>query len=150
MATKQQSMPRPAAPRRTTGPPKWSGLTAREVEDLVVKYAREGAQSARIGGMLRDLNAVPNVRAATGKTISQILRDHQLIPQIPEDLQNLMRRAVNLRYKHLAEHRKDHHNARGLQLIESRIRRLALYYKRMGRLPADWKYDPVQAQLLVE
>lgn len=147
-ASKTQTI-RPVA-RRAQGPPKWTGMSSREVEDLVVKFAREGAQSAKIGVLLRDLHAVPSVKVATGKTVSQILRENQLVPAIPEDMQNLMRRAVNLRTKHLATHRKDHHNARGLQLIESRIRRLALYYKRQGRLAPDWKYDPREAQLLVE
>ncbi len=151
MATTKQTTAHKTTPaRRAIGPPKWTGLSSKEVEDLVVKLSRDGVQSAEIGLRLRDLHAVPNVRQATGKTVSQILRENGLVPQIPEDMQNLMRRAVNLRTKHLAEHRKDHHNARGLQLIESRIRRLALYYKRMGRLPADWKYEPGQAQLLVE
>ncbi|HEV8359656.1 MAG TPA: 30S ribosomal protein S15 [Candidatus Thermoplasmatota archaeon] len=148
---KQTAAPRAAPTRRVvTGPPKWTGLTAREVEDIVVKMSRDGVQAAEIGLRLRDLHAVPNVKQATGKTVSQILGEHNLTPQIPEDITNLMRRAVNLRTKHLATHRKDHHNARGLQLIESKIRRLALYYKRQGRLPADWKYEPAQAQLLVE
>ena len=150
MATTKQTTAPKTTPRRAIGPPKWTGLSSKEVEDLVVKLNRDGVQSAEIGLRLRDLHAVPNVRQATGKTVSQILRENGLVPQIPEDMQNLMRRAVNLRTKHLAEHRKDHHNARGLQLIESRIRRLALYYKRQGRLPPDWKYEPGQAQLLVE
>jgi small subunit ribosomal protein S15 len=148
--TKQQAAPRASATRRHTGPPKWTGLTSKEVEEIVVKMSRDGVQSAAIGTRLRDLHAVPNVRAATGKTVSQILHEQGLTPAIPEDIQNLMRRAVNLRQKHLATHKKDHHNARGLQLIESKIRRLALYYKRQGRLPPDWKYDPNQAGLLVE
>jgi small subunit ribosomal protein S15 len=148
-ATTKQAMPKPAA-RKHAGPPKWTGLSGKEVEDLVVKLNKEGVQSARIGTLLRDIHAVPSVRQATGKSVSQILTENQLVPAIPEDMQNLMRRAVNLRTKHLNVHRKDHHNARGLQLIESRIRRLALYYKRQGRLPPEWKYDPEQAQLLVE
>lgn len=150
MPTKQTQAHKAPSPRRTIGPPKWSGLSAREVEELVVKYAREGVQTARIGVLLRDLHAVPNVRQATGKSVSHILQQANLVPPLPEDMQNLIRRAVNLRTKHLQEHPKDHHNARGLQLIESRIRRLALYYKRTGRLAADWKYEPGRAQLLVE
>lgn len=149
MVTKQTQTVRPVK-QRAQGPPKWTGMSSKEVEDLVVKLARDGQQSARIGVTLRDLHAVPSVKTATGKTISQILREAELQPAIPEDMQNLMRRAVNLRTKHLAEHKKDNHNARGLQLIESRIRRLALYYKKQGRLAPDWKYNPGEAQLLVE
>ena len=150
MAQKQTTAQRAPATRRATGPPKWSGLSTKDVEELVAKLSRDGVQAARIGVLLRDIHAVPSVRQATGKTVSQILEENGLTPQLPEDMTNLMRRAVNLRTKHLAEHRKDHHNARGLQLIESKIRRLALYYKKQGRLPADWKYEPGQAQLLVE
>jgi small subunit ribosomal protein S15 len=146
----QQKQAHKAPPARHAGPPKWSGLSSREVEELVAKFSREGVQGARIGVLLRDLHAVPSVRQATGKTVSQILAEQQLTAAVPEDLQNLMRRALNLRTKHLAQHRKDHHNARGLQLIESKIRKLALYYKRQGRLSPDWKYQPAEAQLLVE
>jgi small subunit ribosomal protein S15 len=149
-ATKQAHKSPGPARKPHTGPPKWSGLSGREVEELVVKLSREGVQGARIGVLLRDLHAVPSVRQATGKTVSRILAENQLTPTIPEDVQNLIRRAVNLRTKHLAEHAKDYHNARGLQLIESKIRKLALYYKRQGRLPADWKYQPAEAQLIVE
>jgi small subunit ribosomal protein S15 len=147
---KQATAQKPAPPRRVTGPPKWSGVSSREVEDLVVKLARDGVQAARIGMVLRDLHAVPSVRQATGKSVSQILTEHKLTPALPDDLLNLIKRANNLRTKHMSIHKKDHHNARGLQLIESRIRRLALYYKRQGRIAADWKYEPGQAQLLVE
>ena len=152
MATSKQTQahPKPTPRRGAIGPPKWTGLSSKEVEDLVVKMNRDGKQSAVIGILLRDLHGVPNVRQATGKSVAQILGENELVPAIPEDMQNLMRRAVNLRTKHLATHKKDYHNARGLQLIESRIRRLALYYKREGRLPPDWKYEPAQAQLLVE
>jgi small subunit ribosomal protein S15 len=38
---------------------------------------------------------------------------------------------------------------RGMQLIESKIRRLAKYYKREGKLPEDWAYNLEQAKLLV-
>lgn len=148
-ASKQAASARPAQPRRSLGPPKWSGLTAREVEELVVKLAREGTPSARIGLVLRDLHAVPSVRHATGKTVTRILDENGLRPAVPEDLQALVRRALSLR-KHTDLHRKDYHNARGLQLIESKIRRLALHYRRVGRLPPEWRYEPGQAPLLVK
>lgn len=77
------------------------------------------------------------------------MKEHGLYPKVPEDLLNLMRRAVNLR-KHLEQHPKDLHSKRGLQLIESKIRRLVKYYKSKGVLPADWRYTPETARLLVE
>jgi len=61
---------------------------------------------------------------------------------------NLIRRAVRIR-KHLETHRKDMHNKVALILVESKIRRLAKYYKSVGELPPNWKYSPDKAAVLV-
>ncbi|MEM5833437.1 MAG: 30S ribosomal protein S15, partial [Candidatus Aenigmatarchaeota archaeon] len=58
-------------------------------------------------------------------------------------------RAVRLR-EHLSIHKKDKSSQRGLILIESKIRRLEKYYKRVGKLPKDWKYDPETAKIIVQ
>ncbi len=127
----------------------WVEYSAEEVEQLVVKLAKEGYQSAQIGLILRDQYGIPSVRDITGKKITRILAEHGLAPKIPEDLFNLLKKAVNLR-RHLEIHRKDKHSRRGLELLESKIRRLAKYYIRKGRLPKDWKYDPEKAKLWVQ
>ncbi|MHB8605613.1 MAG: 30S ribosomal protein S15 [Thermoplasmatota archaeon] len=129
--------------------PEWQGLEKGEIEEMIVKLAREGKTAAFIGLVLRDQYAVPDVKVATGKKMSEILAANQLAPAIPEDLQNLMKRAVHLQ-GHLKTHPKDNHNARGQQLIESKIRRLARFYKEEGKLPADWRYTADTAQLAVE
>ncbi|HVL88107.1 MAG TPA: 30S ribosomal protein S15 [Candidatus Thermoplasmatota archaeon] len=143
--------PRPAsrAGKQKSGLPAWAGVEKGEIEGLVVKLAREGKPSAVVGMILRDQYAVPSVKAATGKTVTEILQGAGLTTELPEDMVNLMKRAVGLR-SHLATHPKDRHNARGLQLIESRIRKLAFYYKRQGRVPADWKYSSAQAKIVVD
>ena len=61
---------------------------------------------------------------------------------------NLIRKAVRLR-KHMKEHAKDNANKRGLQLVESKIKRLVKYHKSSGRLPADYRHDPKKAMLEV-
>ncbi|ENN95616.1 30S ribosomal protein S15P [Methanocaldococcus villosus KIN24-T80] len=129
--------------------PEWVKYTPEEVENLVVELAKKGYQSAQIGLILRDSYGIPDVKLITGKKISRIMKEHGLYPKVPEDLLNLMRRAVNLR-KHLEQHPKDLHSKRGLQLIESKIKRLVKYYKRKGVLPQDWRYTPETARLLVE
>lgn len=129
--------------------PEWQGLDKAEIVETIEKLAREGKTAAYIGLVLRDQHGVPDVKLATGKKMSEILAEKGLSPKIPEDLQNLMKRTVTLR-NHLATHRRDDHNARGLSLIESKIRRLATYYKKQGKLPADWRYTPETAQLVVE
>ncbi|MHA1721623.1 MAG: 30S ribosomal protein S15 [Candidatus Baldrarchaeia archaeon] len=133
-------------PRRTS--PEWVKYSPQEVEDLVVKLAREGNPPSIIGIILRDQYGIPLVKQIVGKSITKILEENNLSLPLPEDLLNLIRRAVNLR-KHLEEHPKDLHSKRGLQLIESKIHRLAKYYKRVKKLPPDWKYDPKKAEILV-
>jgi small subunit ribosomal protein S15 len=129
--------------------PEWQPLEKQEIVDRIVQLAREGKTAAYIGLVLRDQHAVPNVRLATGKTMGDILKESGVAPQIPEDLQNLMKRAVHLQ-GHLATHPRDLHNARGLTLIEARIRRLATYYRRVEKLPVEWRYTAETAQLVVE
>ena len=129
--------------------PEWVQYTPEQVEELVVELAKKGYQSAQIGLILRDTYGIPDVKLITGKKISKIMKEHGLYPKVPEDLLNLMRRAVNLR-KHLEQHPKDLHSKRGLQLIESKIRRLVKYYKSRGVLPADWRYTPETARFFVE
>lgn len=130
------------------GTPKWLKLEPEDVEELVAELAKKGYPPSMIGVILRDQYGIPLVKAVTNKKITQILRERNLLPPIPEDLYNLMRRAVNVR-KHLSEHPKDENVKKGLQEIESKIRRLVRYYKRIGRLPPDWQYDPETAKLLV-
>lgn len=126
--------------------PEWIKMRPEEVEELVVSLHRKGYPPSMIGTILRDQYGIPLVKAVTGKSVLQILRERGLAPEIPEDLLNLMKRAVRVR-KHLDEHPKDYHSKRGLQLIESKIHRLAKYYKREGILPLDWKYDPSKVAL---
>ena len=129
--------------------PSWVQQSPEEVKETVVKLAGEGMTMAKIGLVLRDQYAVPNVRLATGKTIREILADKNIKFELPEDLQGLMKRAVSLS-SHVKTHKKDLHNLRGLKLIESRIRRLVKYYKREGVIPESWNYSLETASLQVE
>lgn len=129
--------------------PKWLKYTKEEVENLVVKLGKEKIPSAKIGIILRDQYGIPDVKAITGKSISQILKENKLYPEIPEDLFFLLKKAVRLR-EHLEKHKGDKTSKRGLELLESKIRRLGKYYVRKGLLPKDWTYSPEQAKLLVQ
>jgi len=50
-------------------------------------------------------------------------------PEYPEDLYNLMKKAVAIR-KHLERNRKDTDSKYRLILVESKIHRLTRYYRR--------------------
>ncbi|PMB74279.1 30S ribosomal protein S15 [Candidatus Bathyarchaeota archaeon] len=127
-------------------PPSWCKYQPEEVEALVIKLAREGHPPSRIGTILRDQYAIPLVKQLAGKTITQILKEAGLVPSIPEDLGNLLKKAARLS-AHLEKHRKDLHNKRALQLVEAKIYKLARYYKREGVLPPNWKYEPKIASI---
>ncbi len=129
--------------------PAWVTLSATEIEDIIVKMAKDGNNSAKIGLVLRDQYGVPDVKLATGKTITAIMKEKGVAPALPEDLANLMRRAIDLNV-HLKENRGDISNRRGLMLIEAKIRRLERYYKANNVLPADWKYSLNTAELMLK
>jgi len=129
--------------------PEWVPLLPREVESKVVELAKEGKQAAVIGLILRDSYGVPSVQEVTGKKIQQILKDAGLGGKLPQDLQNLIQRAIALQ-EHLAANPRDLHNLRGLELMESRIRALAKYYAGKGELPETWGYTREGARLLVD
>ena len=118
-------------------PPSWLKITPEEVEALVVKYAKEGHPPSMIGILLRDQHGIPLVKEITGKSIKEILKEHNLLSQVPEDLASLLEKARRMRV-HLSKHRGDRYNRHRLQLVEAKIHRLVKYYKRVGELPPDW------------
>lgn len=120
--------------------PSWVTYTPAEIEALVVKLAKQDKSSASIGTVLRDSYGVPDVKKITGNSIGKILEKNKLSPELPEDIQALLKRAIRAK-KHLDLSKKDRVTKRGLQLIESKIRRLAKYYKSEGKLPQKWKYE---------
>lgn len=127
----------------------WVEYKKEEVERLVVKLAKDGIQPSEIGKILRDQYGIPSIKHVTGKTISIILSENNLTPNIPPDLLNLLKQAVKLR-EHMEKNKKDFTSKHGLELLESKIRRLVKYYVRNEKLPADWYYDPERAKLIVQ
>ena len=129
--------------------PEWVEYSTEEIEELILKLTKEGNSTSKIGIILRDQYGIPDVKLITGQKITKILEKHDQGLEYPEDLMNLIRRAVNIR-EHLEENPKDLHTRRGFRIIESKIRRLVRYYTREGVLPEGWRYDPRSAALLVK
>jgi small subunit ribosomal protein S15 len=129
--------------------PAWFQHKSKEIELLVVKLAKEGKNPSVIGLHLRDVYGIPDVKVATSKSITAILKEKNLQKEVPEDLMAVIRRSVLLR-KHLGDNKNDMSALRGLQLTESKIRKLVKYYKTTGRLPLSYKYDPARVKLAVE
>jgi small subunit ribosomal protein S15 len=130
--------------------PEWSNTDSAAVTELIVELGKAGHSSAAIGTILRDQHAVPDVRSVLGKRISAVLSENDIGGSYPEDMMNLMRKAVGI-IEHLGSgNHKDIHNKRALELTEAKIRRLAKYYISEGKLSADWKYKRDELRLMVE
>lgn len=129
--------------------PDWVEYSAHEAEEFVTKMGKEGKGPAEIGRILRDTYGIPSIQTLCGKSISKLLAENGVKREYPEDMINLIKRAVNMR-EHLRTNRSDKHNRTKLIHVESKIARLVKYYTKVGRLPADWKYDPETAALLVK
>jgi small subunit ribosomal protein S13e len=129
-------------------PPAWLKTTPDQVSDQIIKLAKKGATPSQIGVILRDAHGIAQVSIVTGSKILRILRKHGLAPEIPEDLYMLIKKGVAIR-KHLERNRKDKDGKFRLILVESRIHRLARYYKSVGVLPPTWKFESNAASTLV-
>jgi small subunit ribosomal protein S15 len=130
--------------------PEWldKEKNAKWVEEKVIELAKAGNSPSMIGMILRDQYGVPLVKVVTGRSVITILRENDLTRRVPEDLRNMITKAASIR-KHLEENKKDHVSKRGLMLAENKIHRLSKYYRKKKVLPADWKYSPDQAAVLL-
>lgn len=127
----------------------WVRYKPKEIELLIAKFAKEGKTSSQIGLYLRDTYGIPDAKVVTGKSITLILKEKNLLQKIPEDLMALIKKNISIR-KHLEANKKDETANRGLILTESKIRRLVKYYKRAGKLSEDWKFQPERIRLYLE
>jgi len=126
--------------------PSWIKQDPKEIEELIVKYAKEYLTASQIGIKLRDQYSIPLVKPIIKNSITDVLEENDLKTELPEDLDNIVKTAIGLQ-KHLKANKKDNRNVRSLELIEAKIHRLSVYYKKIGRIPNNWKYKSIVAQL---
>lgn len=69
-------------------------------------------------------------------------------PKLPEDLYHLIKKAVAMR-KHLEKNKNDIDSKFRLNLKESRIHRITRYYRKTGKVEANFKYVSKTASTLV-
>jgi len=133
-------------------PPEWSDVDEDAIEERIVELAEQGHNPSQIGLKLRDEGVkgtpIPDVKLATGKKVTEILEENDAEGDLPEDLRNLLKRAVRLR-EHMDENPQDAQNKRALQNTQSKVRRLVDYY-RGDELDADFKYSYETAKELLE
>ncbi|MGI0134081.1 MAG: 30S ribosomal protein S15 [Candidatus Micrarchaeaceae archaeon] len=126
-----------------------SQLSKEQIEELIVGYAKQGTSPAIIGERLKKEHGVPYIKHALGRRLVTVLKEKKLSTEIPSDMLTLMKKAVNLR-SHLSRNGQDTNNRIRLNRIEAKIWRLTKYYISEGDLPATWRYDPKQAELIIK
>ncbi len=128
--------------------PAWIEADRQKVVSLILDKHNKGLTTSRIGIELRDLHGIPDVKTALGTSMYGVLKENGVKMDYPEDIVNLMKKAVRL-HKHLKTRKKDLHNVRSLHLTEAKIKRLGRYYSRKGVLPQKWAYKLENAKLIV-
>jgi small subunit ribosomal protein S15 len=126
--------------------PPWLTSSPAEISSIVLQLSKEGLTPSTIGTKMRDEYGIPLVKNIIDKTITEIRSENGIKDEMPEDLYQLVQKALALQ-KHLRSHNTDHRNVRSLELIEAKIHRLSKYYKRKEKIPKNWKYASVIAQL---
>src|SRR5579884_2066899 len=74
----------------------WVNQSPEAIESTIVRLAKEGYTPSVIGIKLRDEYGVPLVRKLINKSVTQVLKEAKVQPQVPEDLQNLLNKARRL------------------------------------------------------
>ncbi|MGC8567632.1 MAG: 30S ribosomal protein S15 [Candidatus Micrarchaeia archaeon] len=127
-------------------------ITKEQIINEIIAYAKQGIPPALIGENLKKEYAgknVPYLRYFLGKKLGKVLEENNLWPEIPPDLLDLIKKAVNIR-AHLEKNKQDQRNKLNLKRIEAKIWRLTKYYTRTGKLETTWRYNPEQAALLIK
>ncbi|MBI2146261.1 30S ribosomal protein S15 [Candidatus Woesearchaeota archaeon] len=129
--------------------PSWAPYKGKEVEKLVIKYAKAGKSGSQTGMILRDSYGINSIKALTGKTITTVLEENKLQKKLPEDMISLIKKMIAIK-QHLEKNKQDKTARRGLHLTLSKINRLIKYYHRTKVLPADWALDTERLKMYLE
>ncbi len=106
--------------------PVWFKFSNEDVEAIVLKLAKQGLTSEKIGLALRDTYGIPTTKLS-GKKISQILKENKLYKDA--EFENLEKKQQTIK-EHLAKNKQDEKSKRALTIITARISKLKKYKKR--------------------
>ncbi|RIB01008.1 40S ribosomal protein S13-like protein [Gigaspora rosea] len=115
-----------------------SAWTPNDICEQILKLANKGITPSQIRMILQNSCDFRPVKDITVNKILRILKLNGLAPEVPEDLYHLIKKAIAIR-KHLERNLSDKNSKFLLILIESKIHRLARFYKTTGQLSPDWK-----------
>ena len=125
----------------------WVTYEKDELEKLLIKLAREGHSTSKIGIILRDQYGIPSTRVMGIRMYQAASKGSK--KELPDDLFDHLTKAVQL-HIHVTNNKKDRKSRHDLDFVESRIRRLAKYYRSEGKIAKSWEYTIDKAKLLVK
>jgi small subunit ribosomal protein S13e len=105
-----------------------------EIEKVVVDLGKKELTPAKIGLILQKEYGLKS-----DKKIKKILEKAGIKNELPEELEDLLKRASALQ-KHLLKNKMDKVAGRGLQLTIAKINKTAKYFKKKRVLSKDWAY----------
>lgn len=117
--------------------PSWIEHSPEQIEEKIVAFAKKGLSLSEIGTILRDQFCIGNMKFFSKRKLLMILMKNNMAPAVPEDLDALVKKAISIR-KHLESNKKDKDSKYRLILVESRLSRLARYYKTKKMIPPTW------------
>jgi len=106
--------------------PVWLKLTEKDMEAIVVKLAKQGLTSEKIGLELRDTYGIPTTKVY-GKKVSDILKKHNFDKDAT--MTNLEKKQESIK-KHLGGNKQDKRSVRAFTIISARMAKLKKYKKR--------------------
>lgn len=112
--------------------------TKEEIIEKICVLGRKNVQPSMIGNIIRDEDGIGHISDLTHTTLVNVLRLHKLAPKIPEDLNSLVKKCMHMK-SHLSKFKNDKDQKYRLIQTESRMYRLARYYKKKGSIDQKWK-----------
>src|SRR5215217_5238033 len=81
-------------------PAPWITHSRDQVSALVVELAKEGLSPSEIGLRLRDEHNIPLAKPVLGKSLTKVLIENNMMSEMPEDLDKLVKKALGLQKHH--------------------------------------------------
>ena len=122
--TKKKAESKATTPEKNK--PVWLKFNDKDMEAIVVKLAKKGLTSEKIGLALRDTYGIPKTKIL-GRKISQILKENKLYQDA--DMINLEKKK-NQMIQHLEKNKQDKKTRRALTITIARMAKLKKYKKR--------------------
>ncbi len=119
--------------------PVWLKYTETDIDAIIVKLAKQGLTSEKIGLELRDIYGIPTVKIY-GKRIKQILKDNELYED--SNLLNLEKKQEIIK-KHFDKNKQDKRAKLALTTTSARITKYKNYKKRKNANPDSRKSEKV-------